>query len=329
MASLESITGVFDRVRWMSPEGDFVIAFLSDGRVVKGRIREPGELTPGLTYEFYGKRSTNDHGEQFEFKQFLLKQPHSKEGIIAYLTRYAPHVGPAVASNLWDAFGPEAVKVLRINPEQAVAASRYLTLEKAHLAAAALKEIAAVEDTRIELTNLFAGRGFPYSLINECIDKWGILAVARVKRDPFVLLVEEMPGCGFARCDRLYADLGLPLERLKRQVICLWNVLHSDTSGHTWIDAEHAFGELGRAIGGVKVARVKATKMGCRAGWLARRRDENGKLWLAEGKRAEDEKNVAERLNLLRGWTPPVRGEIPVIGNELAECETVQMEGAA
>lgn len=309
MPELTTHTGVFFRVRWRDPDESStrLIGTLEDGSTVLGRAEE-GELVPGLPYEFYGRWKGTDgegYGRQFEFTQFLKKEPQSKHGVVAYLARYAPGVGPVIASQLFDAFGGDAIKILRTQPDMACLASQHLTMEKAKLAAAALTEIAKFEETKVALTNLFAGRGFPGALIEECIGKWGILAPVRIARDPFCLLVEELPGCGFARCDRLYIDLGLPPERLKRQLVCLWHVLHEDSTGSTWIDAEFATARLGQMIGGAKVQRKKAILLGVRAGWLAKRRDANGKLWLAEGQRARNEAYLAEKLLLLRDWRAP------------------------
>lgn len=317
----KTLVGVFDRVRWRaSDDSNRMIGMLEDGTGILGEADEDA-FVPGLVYEFYGKFGDPYEGRRsFHFSLFIQKEPHSRQGVVAYLQRYAPGVGPTVASRLWDAFGSDAVKTLRTQPE-AVASlpdiGRWLPKEKALAASVALKAIADLEDTKIQLTNLFAGRGFPGKLIEECIDKWRIMAPARIRRDPYTLLVNEMSGCGFARCDRLYMDLGLPPDRLKRQVICLWHVLHSDSSGHTWIPLDYAVGSLGRLMSGAKVNAKKAILLGCRARWLARKRDADGKLWLAEGDRARAEKFLAEKLIELSKWEPPAAAE----ANEQPETE--------
>jgi hypothetical protein len=303
-----TFVGVFDRVKWRaSDDSNRIIGLCECGTAIIG-VAEEGDLVPGLTYEFYGVASEHEsYGRQFKFNLFTQKEPHSRHGIIAYLQKYAPNIGPAIAIRLWDAFAGDAVKVLRTQPELAIKApnvGKFLTLEKAQEASAVLRRIAELEDTKIELTNLFNGRGFPGSLVEECIDKWRILAPARIRRDPFCLLVEGFSGCGFARCDRLYVDLGLPPERLKRQMICLWHVLHEDSSGHTWIPADVAVNRLGQLVSGAALKTKKAILLGCRSGWLARKRDSEGRLWLAEGKRAEAEQFVAEKLIELSEWEP-------------------------
>lgn len=310
MAKHETHTSTFHRVRWQSDDDGTprrIIGFLEDGTTVLGPA-EDGDLVPGITYTFYGEWTEHDsYGRQFQFRQFVIKEPHGRNGVIAYLERYAIGVGPAVAARIWDSFTAESVAVLRTQPEAIVAVpsiGRYLPLEKAQRASLALRELSELEDTRISLVNLFNGRGFPHSLVQNCIDQWRLFAPARVRRDPYSMLVHGMTGCGFARCDRLYQDLGLPLDRLKRQVICFWHILHSDTSGSTWLVLDQAWAMLKEKVSGARLTKKKAVLMGCRAGWLARRRDPAGQLWLAEGDRAKAEAYIAARVTQLSQFEP-------------------------
>ena len=219
MPPLTDITGVYASTRWRAKDSDYQIGYLEADTCVCGSVPE-GELITGCPYQFFGSWVEHvTHGKQFRFSQVLKKEPHSQHGVIAYLVRYATHVGPQVAQALFDQFGSDAVKMLRTQPEAAANVSRYLNLMQATEASEALKQLEKLEDTKIELTNLFAGRGFPMALVDDCVTAWGILAPTRIKRDPHSLLVNEFSGCGFDRCDRLYVDLGLPIDRLKRQVI--------------------------------------------------------------------------------------------------------------
>src|SRR5262249_12119937 len=160
--------------------------------------------------------------------------PHGHAGVVKYLMDEAPNVGRRRADQLWDAFGPEAVAVLRSDPRRVVPAG-ILTESAAREASEALAGAAALERTKIDLVGPFAGRGFPGKLIQACIDEWGARAAESIRRDPFTLLTKDMPGCGFKRCDRLYIDLGGRPDRLKRQMLCAWNALREDGTGDTWI----------------------------------------------------------------------------------------------
>lgn len=308
MPQQEIISGVYKNTRWRSldDESPYIIGYLEDKTCVKGRITD-GDMQPGILYEFYGEWTENDHGKAFAFKQYVVKVPHSREGIIAYLQRYCDGIGPVVAARIVDRWQHDSVRVLRMTPEivaETPALARVgFTLEKAINASKQLEQMSFLEDVKIGLINLFHGRGFPHTLVEDCAKKWGLLAPNRIKHDPFTLLVNGMSGCGFARCDRLYCDLGLPPDRLKRQMICLWHCLNADSSGNTWRPQEDVFNQLRGLISGAKLQPKKALALGLRSRWIARHIDSEGKEWLAEGERARAERYVATRLNLLRQWT--------------------------
>ena len=197
----EEFIGTYQKDMWRSPDRLCLIGVCEGGmKVVVKSAAEP-ELIPGMTYRFQGYYEDSKFGKQFKVEQFQIREPNSRKGLTTYLAKYAPNIGPAIASKLYDAFGSDAVMVLRTRPEAVAAACPLLSPEKAEEAAKVLRTMAKLEETKIALLNLFAGRGFPGTLIEECVGKWGILAPDRVRRDPFTLLVQGMTGAGFARCD--------------------------------------------------------------------------------------------------------------------------------
>lgn len=265
---------------------------------IKGRDDDCG-LLPGLEYRIFGRWGEHPkHGPQFEFRQFVKSEPHSRHGLIHYLRRYAPGIGPALSGRLFDRYGSDAVLILRTEPERAAAEIHGLRIDIAKDAAAALVPLAEFEETKIELTDLLAGRGFPHKLVDQCIKAFGILAPQRIKRDPFTLLVRGFSGCGFNRCDRLYMELGNDPTRLKRQMICAWHALKSDSSGNTWFPIRTAVDAIVRNVGGVGELRVKrALRLGQRSGWLRMRNDgpggKGGAWWVAEGRSGWNERVLA------------------------------------
>lgn len=301
--TFEEITGIFNRERVRFDE-DAIIADLQNGTTIKGKAPE-GDLIPGVPYKFFGKWETHArYGKQFAFKQYLKADPHTRYGVVKYLEHSAPHIGPALAGRLFDKFGQMAVKVLRTDPKLAAESIKGLTPEHALEAATALQAQAALEETKIDLMDLFATRGFPHALANTVLKKWGIHAPMRIRRDPFSLLVEGFGGCGYARCDRLYTDLGLPLDRLKRQMICLWHAIQEDSSGHTWHLLDLMKSKMQRMVAGVLVNPGKAIKLGVRAKWLSVRKDESGKWWIATAEKAKSESDLAEAIVRLQQGNP-------------------------
>lgn len=297
----QEIIMVYERTRYC--KDGFVIGYCSDGTVVKGPADE-GDLVRGLPFRFYGRWEEHPkYGRQFAFKVFCVDQPHSREGIVNYLLKFVEGcgIGHAKAHALWEAYGPDAIRVLRTQPKQAAKAVG-LKIEQAEKAAEQLRDQLSNQDTRIDLLGLFDGIGFSRDMIENCIRRWRSLAAAKVRRDPFCLLTAHMPSAGFARCDTLYQKLGHDPSKLKRQTLCAWHHMASSMEGHTWHKAEDAVRAIEQKVDSVNVQPIKALKLGRRAGWLAvRRTEENGEraTWIADARRARNEETIARKIKAL------------------------------
>jgi len=293
------IVGVFHRWKWMA-KGDgsrFCLGVLEDKTVIKGDCL-PSDLLPGISYKFAGKWTTHkEHGRSFQFRAYQQQAPHSRTAVIQYLTKYAEGLGPVWASRLYDAFGTDAVRTLRENPKLVNLKIPTIPLSKAEQASIGLCAYKKQEDTRIELNSLFDGRGFPKKMIDECLKIWSISAYRVISHDPFALMVRRLPGAGFARCDRLYRDLGLPLDRLKRQLFCLLSGLREHGNGNTWYKLRIAEQIIREKIDGLtEVNWKRAIKLGMRAGWLAVRQDDQREYWFTTKKQANDEATITEAV---------------------------------
>lgn len=307
---LEELTGVFSRVR-IRFDDDTIVGTLDDRTAVKGRSPETDDgLTPGMTYRFYGRweeyhnKRLNQKQRQFSFRQYVKCEPHTRHGLVKYLQRYARGIGPARAGRMFDLYGSDAVKMLRTDPGRVVNDVKGLKVADAQAAAETLQGLAELEDTKIALWSLLAGRGFPANLADEVIQRWGILAPARIKRDPLSLLVENFAGCGWNRVDALYCELGHDPARLKRQMLCAWYTVHSDSSGHTWHPVAVLVHGINQNIAGAQVNARRAITLGLRAGWLAKRKGRDGKWYFAERKKAENEAVLAAKVRELMEWKP-------------------------
>lgn len=294
----EVITGVFQSYRLR--KGDWCVGQLTDRTVITGEFAE--QLLAGIEYEFYGRAQDSERfGKQFRVKAFKQRGIATSHGVQEYLRRHCKGIGPVTSDELWLKFGPDAVRVLRTDPHRAAREVKRLRLPVALAASDELKIVAKFEDTHIALTDMFAGRGFSHKLPDDCIRRWRIHAADVLRRDPLKLLVEGFSSCGFHRVFRLYQDLGLPLNRLKLQVVAMWWALKSDSSGSTWLDRQKAIDMLYATMGaGVVLKPEKAIRLGVRARWLSVKKDSEGKVWLAEGEKAMEEWKLAERVKAMR-----------------------------
>lgn len=311
---LEEITATVTRERHRFGQSEPFTVVL-DATTVNGDGREhavalKGQTDDGgpqqhLTYRFYGSWSTyhnqrtGQSERQFKFQTFVQASPHGRAGVVKYLSN-APNIGRVLAGRLWDKFRGQAVKILREEPDIAAAACERLSAEGAAEASEWLKREQALEDCSIEIVDLLEGHGFPKATVKAAIKEWGNRAAQVIKASPYMLM--RLRGCGFKRCDALYLELGHAPQRLKRQALCAWHHLASNTEGHTWFFEGVVQAGLAGAIAGADVRASAAMELACRAGILAMTRTDGphgepdwdgDTLWLAEGKKARNETRLA------------------------------------
>lgn len=342
MPAVEEISGVYQRQRWQSKAGDYVIGLLDSGAVVKGSVT-PGDLVANRPYRFYGGWKTHPkYGPSFEFFSYAPELGHTREAVVGYLLRELKGkglgIGEAKAHALFDLYQADAVRRLRENPVQ-VAKEIRVDPEKCLEAAAILSANKAMENARIELVGLLNGKGFPKTIVRDVLDRWGAKAAMLIRRDAFLLMTGQFSGAGFLRCDNLYLELGGNPARIKRQVLCAWHAIRSDGGGHTWRPVEDVAQAIRQGISGVGVRPARAIKVGVRSGWLAARRTKatdatdateasKPQLWIAEGKQAKSERAVAHYLGRLRASRPcwPAVDDPQLSEHQRAELARATME---
>lgn len=295
-----------------SPPGEFDLGELPCS--IKGEA-EPDELRQLGSYLFFGQWSrytnqrTRQSENQFRFISFVESQPLDRDSVINYLKTKGKGcgVGQAKALRLVEKFGSDAVRIAREQPE-VVAAAASISPEQATHLAAVLQLDAHRENCHIELMGLLKGRGFPKKTPDEAMKRWGNQAPELLKRDPYKLMTFR--GCGFKRADQMYLSLGLAPERLKRQALCAWYALASESSGDTWFPVDKCVGLINSSIGGTSANPKKAILLAKRAKMIDARRDNQGRVWVAELKKSRHEKAIAKSLQLAaRDWAPWIDGE--------------------
>lgn len=296
------LCGIPSAIRFYDAESKAIIFQIRTGEMLKGECEE-GEIEIGCSYRFMGKWTNHyRYGAQFSFFTFTQDVPATQAGIVKYLCLNAPHVGQATAGKLWQAYGPSAVEVLRADPQRVIN-DGIMTERAANEAARELFRICSTEKTKIDLWAIFSGRGFPRKIVAACIETWGAKAPQFIRRNPFTLLVNDLPGAGFKRTDRMLQEF-LPhkVASIKRQMLAAWEAMRTNTDGHTW----HPRGEVIRAVMkavGVQLAKPDAAlQFGVRADWLATRQDAAGKEWVAESQKAQNELDLAEHVRRIRAW---------------------------
>ncbi|MGB0600372.1 MAG: AAA family ATPase, partial [Rubripirellula sp.] len=219
-------------------------------------IKGPGPLEPGTTYRLFGRWRTYRDAPQFHFTSAVVSEPQDEYAIKQYLQRL-PGVGVSTANRIFEEFGQGCLEHLRNAPEIVAASIPRLTGEKAYECARILKDQQRLEKATIDLISVVANQGFPKGIENKIIKRYGNRGAELIRLNPYLLM--QFKGCGFARADKLYCDLGLNPKRLKRQALCAWHAIaqQSNQTGSTW----HYVGVVQKALADVDGTPLKLAKV--------------------------------------------------------------------
>jgi exodeoxyribonuclease V alpha subunit len=303
---LQELVGEYEGAVWRG-DNDFIIGRLQDQTTIKGEAKA-GTLNAGGSYRFFGKWVNHPkYGRQFTFDHFIEDEPLTRHGVVAYLMRYGKRFGMTFNRShaLYDAFSAECLRKLREDPDECAAQigmTKPNDLGKLRAMSALLANDRHAVHTKVDLMSLFDGGGFPKTLIDDVIAKWGGRAPTIIKADPFRLLTHRFRGAGFARVDTLYLKLGHPANRMKRQVLAAWNEIGKHGEGDTWIPLGRAYDAVRRSIGAVDASPQKAVKIGLRAKMLASHHHEI--TWVTTWRRSRNEARIADKICLLNSRYP-------------------------
>lgn len=294
-----TITGIkLSRPSQYSEGKHWYICYTDSGYQLSGEAESNSILT-GCKYRCSGYFDEYQGQKQFKFQSLAIREPASRHGVVQYLSKHAAFIGHVIANRLCDKFGPDnVVGKLRESPDEVAAAGLGLNLERCKAASDSLKTLVKFEETRIALMDLLDGKGFRKALIDQLIEKFGSAADKTVRLNPFVLVEERFPGCGFSLVDQLYMSLGLDPASMTRQVYGLVYVLENLADNSTWGRRSDVYTALGKILSkgmqfqacideAIRLNKIK-TRVEGKAGV--------GELWLACKQYADQESMIAEML---------------------------------
>lgn len=222
-APKSKVRASLQRVKF-SGNGDFVIAqflategeeggWLKKGMSfsAKGTVLTP---TPGDTYILEGTWESNDKwGWTFKIGSYQRDQtlPSSAEGVREYLLRKVKSIGPVTAKAIIDAYGENAIEVLRTQPLRVAEEIKGITPAKADEIASTLLSQQKEIELEIAIRTITQNADLNQRQINAIIKAYGSEAPTVLKQDPY-RLIEEVSGIGWRSADAVAKVVGYPVD---------------------------------------------------------------------------------------------------------------------
>lgn len=194
------------------------------------------------TYVFYG--SFKEHprfGRQYVADYFRKDVPHTKDGVIHYLSSdLFKGIGKKTAEAIVAALGEQAISVILADPD-ALSKVPKLSKAKAKELYETLKAHQGLEQIMIALSRL----GFGPQLSMKIYQVYQDMTLDVIQKNPYQL-VEDVEGIGFVRADELGHQLGISGCHPDRiRAACLY-VLENDClqEGHVYLTKEQLLGKV-------------------------------------------------------------------------------------
>ena len=230
----ETIDGVVDKITYLNEENGYSVARLKVPRqkqlvTVAGHL--PGIVVgEGLRVE--GSWSNHaQYGRQFTVARYQTASPGTPAALKRYLSSgLLKGVGPVVAEHIVNTFGLDTISILDDFPER-LSEVPGMGRKKAAQIAATWAERRALKD----LMGFLQAQGLPVTLAVRVLRKYGSMAEAVVREQPYRLAV-EIYGVSFAVADGIAQRSGVARDAPQRLGAGLTHVLtQAASSGHVYL----------------------------------------------------------------------------------------------
>jgi exodeoxyribonuclease V alpha subunit len=188
------------------------------------------------TYIFYGEfKEHPKFGLQFHASHFRKDMPHTKQGVVAYLSsEMFKGIGKKTAENIVETLGEDAISKI-LNQPSLLDSVPKLPPEKAKLLYDTLMEHQGLEQVMVALNQY----GFGPQLSMRIYQAYKEETLGIIQKNPYQL-VEDVEGIGFGRADELGYQLGISGNHPDRiKAGCLYTLENESLqNGHVFILAK-------------------------------------------------------------------------------------------
>lgn len=209
---MEEKTGTIAEIVYRNEENGYTVAVMEAEDEFFTIVGSLPECRKGARYRLAGSfREHPSYGAQFEFREFEEIMPEDSEQIFDFLrSGVIRGVGPATAALIVGEFGDDALRVIGEEPERLTAIPGIGEKTAAKIAGsyAGHREFARV-------SMIFQSYGISAAQALRLYKAYGPQAADLIEEDPY-RLVDEVPGFGFRKADRIAEKMGIGRDSLRR-----------------------------------------------------------------------------------------------------------------
>ena len=208
---IKSITGQITNYIFESQDSLYKVCEIetTDGEVTI--VGSFPHLDEGLSYQFFGYMKDTKYGEQFYVESYQRSDNFTKDGLISYLSSDRFYgVGIKLATNIVDTLGLSALSKIIDNPN-VLDDVKGLNSTKKQIIYESLKANYQAEEVYIRLFSF----GLTAKMIERIFDIYGLESVNRIEENPYILIY-DVEGFGFKKCDNLAMNLGFKEDDIRR-----------------------------------------------------------------------------------------------------------------
>ncbi len=207
----ETIVGYIDKYIYTSEDSNYKVAhlILKD----KSEVSITGSfpmLNEGLEYEFKGYYKEHlKYGRQFIVQSYQRSEKMDKNGIISYLSSDKFHgIGKKIAEKIVAYLGEDCINKILENKD---ILDGIVNSSKKDIIYDTLKENLDIERIYIKLYSF----GLTTKMVEKLFGIYNTKVVEKIEQNPYIL-IDEVEGFGFKKCDALALSMGIKPDDMLR-----------------------------------------------------------------------------------------------------------------
>ncbi len=230
------LTATIDAVVYANNDGTFAILRGLDERgekvVLKGGL---AHVHVGEHLACQGRWQQHaEHGWSFQVEHAEATQPHTLQGMVAYLESSVHGIGPVWAKAIVDTLGEDTFEKIDADPQVLFTvktpSGRKMGAKQVREIISKWEEARAVRRVMLFLTS----HGVTTGIAAKIHKQYGDTALERLTEDPYCMV--EIRGIGFRIADRIARNMNVPLESPRRiQAGIVYCLQEAEGQGHCFL----------------------------------------------------------------------------------------------